>query len=276
MLQIQQRDSINLKRKGIMWLAGLVLTMLLLTAVPTRLLLAQAATSGISQPAAGDTLAGVVEVRGTAVDANYLRYELAFRPESGTDADWIVFAEGEQPVRDGVLAVWDTTVGRAAGAPVWPDGRYRLRLRVVRTDYNYSEYFVTDLTISNDGTPTPTATATLTGTVTAGQPAADETPAFAALTPIPSLTPFATLTPLPTAVRVAAAEGEGGGTAVATEVPGGVLGQLAAAETDRLAAAFWLGVRLTGYAFGLLLLYVLLRAAGRRVWRWAWQRMRNG
>ena len=46
---------------------------------------------------------------------------------------------------NGPLAIWDTTVGREINAPVWPDGRYRLRLRVVRTDYNYDEYFVTDL-----------------------------------------------------------------------------------------------------------------------------------
>lgn len=273
MLPIQQRDRVNLKRKHGKLLAGASILLILLSgrlAWP-RPLWAQAAAPGIREPAAGDTLSGTVVVRGTADDPAYLRYELAFRPESGSDADWIVFAEGDQPVRDGTLAVWDTTVGRSAGAPVWPDGRYRLRLRVVRTDYNYSEYFVTDLAIRNDGTPTPTPT--ITATVTAGAPGAAQTPAFTVLTPIPSLTPFPTVTPLPTAERPSA--GAAGETPVSPDDPGGLLGQLAQAETSRLTAAFWLGVRLTGWLFAALLLYLLLRAAGRWLWRRAWGARRS-
>ncbi|MCA9960989.1 MAG: hypothetical protein KC443_18240, partial [Anaerolineales bacterium] len=115
----------------------------------------QPGANGITQPTSGAAVSGVVTVTGTAVDPNYLRYELAFRAESGTAGDWVVFAEGDQPIQNGILAIWDTTIGRNVNAPVWPDGRYQLRLRVVRTDYNYSEYFVTGLIISNSGTPTP-------------------------------------------------------------------------------------------------------------------------
>ncbi|MCA9931184.1 MAG: hypothetical protein KC419_22015, partial [Anaerolineales bacterium] len=111
--------------------------------------------SGIGQPASGETVAGIVEVRGTAVHPDFLRYELAFA-QAGS-SEWIVFAEGDQPVIGGVLAVWDTTVGGEIGAPVFPDGGYQLRLRVVKTDYNYDEFFVTNVIISNlTETPTPT------------------------------------------------------------------------------------------------------------------------
>ncbi|HUM70715.1 MAG TPA: hypothetical protein PLK31_17945, partial [Chloroflexota bacterium] len=94
-----------------------------------------AQANGITAPAAGETLSGVVTVMGTAVHPEYLRYELAFLNEANQSAGWIVFAEGSQPVTNGVLAIWDTTIGQNVGAPVFPDGRYQLRLRVVKTDY---------------------------------------------------------------------------------------------------------------------------------------------
>ena len=71
----------------------------------------------------------------------------------------MVFAEGDRPVVNGSLAIWDTTVGYPSN-PVFPDGVYHLRLRVVRQDYNYDEYFVNNLVVSNAMTPTPTETAT--------------------------------------------------------------------------------------------------------------------
>ena len=86
---------------------------------------AQQPGNGITEPAAGDTIAGVVVVQGTATDANWLRYELAFRPELASNDDWIVFAEGDQPIVAGTLAIWDTTVGRDNGTPIFPDGSYR-------------------------------------------------------------------------------------------------------------------------------------------------------
>ncbi|MEW5988997.1 MAG: hypothetical protein AB1791_20420, partial [Chloroflexota bacterium] len=176
---------------------------------------------------------------------------------------WIVFAEGDQPVLNSTLAVWDTTVGRNVGAPVFPDSLYQLRLRVVRTDYNYSEYFVSGLQITNDQpTPTPTAaegrpTAVPTSPVTTieSQPAV-----------LPTLTPFPTPSPQATPVNQllgpAAGEGESGG----DESPG-VLARLAAIDTSRFGRAFWQGVIWTGYAFAALFAYLLLRAIGRWLWR---------
>lgn len=224
------------------------------------------ANNGISDPAPGAVLAGTVVVRGTAVHPDYLRYELAFRNVSNPAADWIVFAEGSEPVNNGTLALWDTAVGRDIGSPVFPDGRYQLRLRVVRTDYNYDEYFVGDLVIANE---TPTATPTITGTVTAPPAPATlaATAVFAPAGPLPSLTPFPTTTPLPGPVETPApitAAGEN------TDSGGGLFGQMAAIDAGLFSRAFWLGVGLAGFLFGLLALYLLLRAIARRLWRWFW------
>ncbi|MCP4356541.1 MAG: hypothetical protein GY796_00790 [Chloroflexi bacterium] len=233
------------------------------------------AQSGIVSPISGDVLSGVVEVVGTAVHPNYLRYELAFLQEVRPEAGWIVFAEGTSPVNEGVLAVWDTAVGWNVGAPVFPDGRYQLRLRVVKTDYNYDEYFVTDITISNSGptpTPTPDETAVaVTATAAAlqsSQPTAASGGSFQQPTPLPSLTPFPTLTPLPTAVsRATPAQPD-----TTAETDGGVIGQIEAVDTRRFAEAFWGGVKLTAALFALLAAYLFLRAGGRRVWRIFWRK----
>jgi hypothetical protein len=153
-----------------------LLVWLLLPALPVL----QTQTAGISAPVSGSTLSGVVLVQGTAANANFLRYELAFLQESNSGAGWIVFADGSQPVVEGTLAVWDTTVGRNVGAPVFPDGRYQLRLRVVRNDFNYDEYFATGLTIANNvaapvATVTPQPPAPVP-TVTLAAPPSDDTP----------------------------------------------------------------------------------------------------
>jgi hypothetical protein len=264
----RKRDKTPLKVS----LFGLTLTfvMLLVLRLPTAVL-AQT-MNGIVEPASGETIAGIVEVRGTAVHPDYLRYELAFLQQDVPGAEWIVFAEGAQQVNDGVLAVWDTTVGRAIGAPVFPDGRYQLRLRVVKNDFNYDEYFVTDLNIQNDGptaTPTPDETAVaLTATVAAipVQPTGSGDSSFQQPTPLPSLTPFPTPTPPPTVV---------GGTPAAQQTgndagTGGLLGQLEAVETDQVGSAFWLGIRITVGLFLAAGLYLLLRWVGRYLWRFYW------
>jgi hypothetical protein len=150
-----------------------------------------------------------------------------------------------------------------------------LRLRVVRTDYNYDEYFVTNLTVAND-TATPTATPTAGGTAgaTPAAPQAQATFSFQQPTPLPSLTPFPTPTPLPTplnapVVTETGAEGDN------SNGSGGLLGQLATIEANRFTQAFWLGVVATGYIFAALALYLLLRMIARRLWRLFWTRIRS-
>ena len=254
------------------WIFGLALTFGLLSLLWQLTTTLAQTTSGITQPAPGETISGVVEVRGTAVHPDYLRYELAFLQQDVPGTEWIVFAEGAEQVTDGVLAVWDTTVGRAIGSPIFADGRYQLRLRVVKTDFNYDEYFVTDLVIQNEGptpTPTPDETAVaLTATVAAApaQPAGSSDSSFQQPTPLPSLTPFPSTTPPPTVV---------GATPVAPQTDGstgegGLIGQLEAVETSQVGDAFWLGIRLTGGLFLAAGLYLLLRWAGRRLWYLYW------
>ena len=211
-------------------------------------------------------------IEGTAVHPEFLRYELAFYQQDNPNADWIVFAEGDQPVSNNTLAVWDTAVGREFGAPVFPDGRYQLRLRVVRNDYNYDEYYVSDVVVQNDGpTPTPTADETAVAVTATAQSAGDTTSepsSFQQATPIPSLTPF----PTPTSRATPINNNPDLGSPNAEDSSGGVIGQIESVETSRFGDAFWMGVRLTFGVFLLAVMYIILRNVVRMIRKAIWSK----
>jgi hypothetical protein len=219
--------------------------------------------NGITEPTEEDPISGIIIISGTATDPNFMRYELAFK--SPVHPDWIVFAQGDQPVIDGTLAVWDTTVGRET-IPVFPDGVYQLRLRVVRTDYNYDEYFASRIVVSNDE-PTPTPSPTVEeGAAGPAQGQTTEGTPQPTIGPLPTLTPFPT--PLPRATPIeSAAIADVGSSSNGEADNRGVFNQLTALDTSRFAPAFWRGALIVGFAFLALALYLIFRGAFRRAWR---------
>lgn len=231
---------------------------------------AEAQQSGISQPATGETVSGIVEVIGTAADPAYLRYELAFLQEANPGAGWIVFAEGNQQVVDGTLAFWDTTVGRNIGSPVFPDGVYQLRLRVVRADYNYSEYFVTGLVVANETPITPTPEDTPETAESAPVPTLPVTAVFQQPDILPSLTPFPTPTPPATPINAPLGPETVAETA---ETSGGLLGQLETIDTNQFGQAFWRGVTVPFYIFAAIAIYLVVRTIARWLWQLIWGRI---
>ncbi len=145
------------------------------------------AQSGITYPPETEVLRGSVQIKGTAVHPDFWKYELAAAPQ-GTE-NWFNIITSESPVQDGVLGVWDTrTVS---------DGAYSIRLRVVRRDGNYDEYFVRNVSVNNTApppTPTPETTPTPTATPTPQPPTATPvqlTPEIPTPTPAPTNTPEA-------------------------------------------------------------------------------------
>jgi hypothetical protein len=103
----------------------------------------------LTSPTEGQALAGLVTISGSANHPEFTRYELAYGPDPNPSDAWQPFAEGNQPVDNGTLGTWNTSVVA--------DGQYALRLRVIRKDSNYSEGFVRGLQVSNSGpvgTPT--------------------------------------------------------------------------------------------------------------------------
>lgn len=96
----------------------------------------QAPVNGIVTPPAGASVRGVVAVTGVAQSADFARWQLDLLPAG--DVERAVFlATGETA---GAQASFDS-------AP-YADGAYTLRLRVVRRDGNYDEFF-TPITVAN-------------------------------------------------------------------------------------------------------------------------------
>lgn len=101
---------------------------------------AGAGINGISAPAANSTVSGLVSIVGAAVHPEFSKWQIDFLPFGNEDqANFLAFGESSvaQPAE---LFALDTTL--------FPNGAHRLRLRVVRTNGNYDEYF-TPVTVEN-------------------------------------------------------------------------------------------------------------------------------
>ena len=142
------------KRKGLKFIL-LALAAIMLLSLP--LAAGAAMENGISNPANGSTVKGVVEVAGYANDPAFSKWQLDVLP--GGAADGAIFlAVGDKPGEFSYSL--DTTA--------LPSGEHALRLRVVRNDSNYSEY-INKFTIANSAAPAPAAKDIVATAVGAGQ-----------------------------------------------------------------------------------------------------------
>ena len=108
----------------------------------------QTGQSGITSPEQGSSVSGPVPIVGTATGTPFARYELSYKESSRGDEAYSYFDGETRQVVNGQLGVWHTDI--------LPPGTYTLRLRVVRPDGNYGEFFVHNITVSRDPiTPTP-------------------------------------------------------------------------------------------------------------------------
>lgn len=104
----------------------------------------------IASPASNAVVQGAVQIIGSADHPAFQFYVVDLGPEPNTGDQWsTIGATHDAPVINGVLETWDTTQV--------PDGSYTIRLRVVRLDGNYSEFFARQVVVSNTQ-PLPTDT----------------------------------------------------------------------------------------------------------------------
>lgn len=139
----------------------------------------------VASPRPGDALQGTIVISGTSDAIDFVSSELEFGYADDPAGTWFLIAQSDQPVRDGTLAVWDTTV--------ITDGEYDLRLRIRLEDGSSLDVVVPGLRVRNYTpieTPVPGSTTTV------------DTPTPSAVTPsipLPTSTPFppnpAALTP---------------------------------------------------------------------------------
>jgi hypothetical protein len=172
-----------------------VMWLVLCLVVPAGLAVAQSG-SQITSPRDRAAVRGQVPVEGSAVHDQFQKYELHYGPEPNPGDQWTPLSGSPftVPVVQGRLGLWDTTV--------IPDGVYSLRLRVVRLDGNYDEYFVRGIQVSNTF-PTDTPTPALVITPSPAGPTATPAPTLTVVIAVPTVvspTPRPTNTPLPTAL----------------------------------------------------------------------------
>lgn len=237
-------------------------------------------SSGISSPGPGASINGDVPIIGTATIDPFQKYELHYKQEPSGDDAYIYFAGGTSPVINGQLGVW-----QAGGLP---PGAYTLRLRVVKVDGNYAEFYIPNITVNQSaGVPTPTATSELTPTATPTFTPAPQPTAVVGQVTQPQVEGDAqapTETPTPAAVAVGDAAGAAGGDA-ALPTTGTLLGaQEAAVQTaagasvtdqlgeslgfERLRTQFFNGVRISAALF----IGFAALLAGKKLFEWVWKK----
>jgi hypothetical protein len=154
----------------------------------------------ITSPRDRASVRGLVPVEGSATHPQFQKYEIHYGPEPNPGNQWTPIGGSPftVPVVQGRLGLWDTTI--------IPDGLYSLRLRVVRLDGNYDEYFVRGIQVSNSA-PTETPTPQETPTPSAPTDTPEPTPTVVIGVPtVASPTPKPTSTPLPTPTPTATSE----------------------------------------------------------------------
>lgn len=226
------------------------------------------AQSGITSPATGGAVSGDVPIFGTAVIDPFQKYELHYKMEPSSDDAYIYFYGDVTPVQNGQLGVW-----QAGGLPA---GTYSLRLRVVKIDGNYAEYFAQNISV-NQGPPTPVPTPTSdeptptpipTETFT---PAPQPTPMVGQVEQpgtIPTATPEAVAVILPTPTESGAVPVVVDPVAPVQAEPGSARELGEALSLNRLRNQFFNGMRISAALFlGIAALY-----GGRRLFDWAWSR----
>ncbi len=159
----------------------------------------QGAQGIIKSPQPNEAVRGIVVITGSASVADFQFYKVEWSRDPSSQEWHLIGSTYPTPVNDGVLLQWDTTTV--------PDGAYTLRLRVVKVDGNYQEYYVQPIIVANKR-PTETATprpeATRSATATPGPTATlaifQPTAALAQPSPTPTpvrLSPRSAVPPLP-------------------------------------------------------------------------------
>ena len=96
----------------------------------------------IASPASNAVVQGTVQIMGSADHPAFQFYVVDLGPEPHINDQWsTIGATHDTSVINGLLETWDTTQ--------FPDGSYTIRLRVVRLDGNYSEFFARQVVVSN-------------------------------------------------------------------------------------------------------------------------------
>ncbi len=99
----------------------------------------------IDSPRANETVSGSVEIRGAAAAPGMMRYRVEFAYDPNPTGTWFLIAEGVEPVKDGLLAEWDTS--RIS------EGDYALRIAAYFADGSVRETVTRGIRVRHSTSP---------------------------------------------------------------------------------------------------------------------------
>jgi hypothetical protein len=99
-----------------------------------------AGTVRIDAPQAGETLAGMVKIRGSASGDTFRSAQLSFANDNNSSG-WSLIKTINDPIEQNELATWDTSA--------LENGNYRLRLLLTQKDGSTQQVLVTGLVMKN-------------------------------------------------------------------------------------------------------------------------------
>lgn len=95
----------------------------------------------VTTPVEGQVVAGTVEIKGSVPDTSFLYAEVSYAFDDGQNTNWFLIKRIEEPIHDGLLAMWDTTT--------ITDGVYRLRLSVHEKNEDVHELILENIKVGN-------------------------------------------------------------------------------------------------------------------------------
>jgi hypothetical protein len=95
----------------------------------------------VDSPRPGEALQGLITITGSTNLKDFQSAEVAFAYDQDGDLDWFLVQRSSETVKDGVLAVWDTTT--------ITDGTYRLRVRVLLQNGQAVDTIISGLRVRN-------------------------------------------------------------------------------------------------------------------------------
>lgn len=110
----------------------------------------------VDTPKPGEAVQGQVIIAGNVDLEGFQSYEVSFAYQKDETNTWFLIGRGEQIVRGGTLAIWDTTT--------ITDGQYRIRVRVYLAEGKVAETIVQQVRVRNY-TPIETSTPVPQGAV---------------------------------------------------------------------------------------------------------------
>ncbi len=95
----------------------------------------------VDTPRPGEAVQGQVTIAGNVDLEGFQSYEVSFAYQRDDTNTWFLIGRGDQIVRGGTLATWDTTT--------ITDGQYRIRVRVYLTEGKMAETIVPQVRVRN-------------------------------------------------------------------------------------------------------------------------------